>query len=76
VFGLSKLTAAIANLAASLNGFAAVVDAASGRLRQHLALEDHTPPVVIESAVTAPPENVPADEAQSNGRKRKATTAA
>jgi hypothetical protein len=40
--GLSKLAAAFANLAASVNALAAVVDAATGRLRQHLALEDGT----------------------------------
>jgi hypothetical protein len=80
MFGLSKLTAAFANLASSINALAGVIDAAAGRLRQHLALEDHTGPiipaggVVLGQALPAPAED---DGQAPNGRKRgKATPAA
>jgi hypothetical protein len=75
MFGLSKLTAAFANLAASVNALAAVVDAAAGRLRQQLALEDHSEPiipaggVVLGQALPAPVEDN-TDGQSANGRKR------
>jgi hypothetical protein len=77
MFGLGKLTTAFSNLAASINGLAAVVDAASGKLRQHLALEDHAAPlapVVIEHT-PAPAEPAAAEESSVNGRRRKASVA-
>jgi hypothetical protein len=67
MFGLSKLTAAFGNLSASVNALAAVIDAATGRLRQQLALDgveviDHEP--------------LPAPEAPVEGRKARGKPAA
>lgn len=55
---------ALANLASSINGLAAVLDVATGKLRQQLALDDG--PAVIEHA---PGES---EEPTRNGRTRKA----
>jgi hypothetical protein len=62
MFGLPKLANAFANLAGSINALAAVIDAATGRLRQQLALDggevlDHEP--------------LPAPESQPDGQGRK-----
>jgi hypothetical protein len=63
---IRNLFSAFANVAASLNALAGVIDAATGRLRQQLAAEGIDPAHVID--------NQPAsEEANGTGRKRKAT---
>jgi hypothetical protein len=74
MFGLSKRTAAFANLAASVNALAAVVDAATGRLRQQLALEDVTaaPAGQVIDHGTLPAPEPPAEGQGCKGRARPA----
>jgi hypothetical protein len=59
---ITRLFSAVATLACSLEGLAALVDVTSGRLRQSLALEA---PAEVESTVLeqlpAPGDNPPAD---------------
>ena len=43
---IRSVFAALTNLAASVNALAAVIDAASGRLRQQLALDGETAPIL------------------------------
>jgi hypothetical protein len=63
MFGLNKLSAAIANLANSLNALAGVVDVATGRLRQTLALD--LVEVLEHESMPGPAEGIP----EGNGRK-------
>ena len=58
---------AFSNLAASVNALAGVIDLATGRLRQQLALDGETPPVLDHQPAEAP-------DATANGTKRKART--
>jgi hypothetical protein len=77
MFGPSKLTAAVVNLANSLNTMAAVVDAASGKLRQHLALDDHGHAgVVIDGAALPAPAEDNGDAQAGNGRGKRNKAAA
>jgi hypothetical protein len=52
---IRNVFAAFANLAASLNALASVVDTATGRLRQSLAL-DETPAMLPGDVIDAEPE--------------------
>jgi hypothetical protein len=90
MFGLTKLSAAVANLAASLNAMASVVDVATGRLRQQLSLDYTTNPlehtahdVPVDELASLDPANPSASTAPdanppTNGRSkpRRATPAA
>jgi hypothetical protein len=53
---------ALANLAASINGLASVLDVATGRIRQQLAFDGDTGPVL---------EHQPLDDAPAKHRKAK-----
>jgi hypothetical protein len=53
---------ALSNLAASINALASVLDVAAGRIRQQLALDGDTGPVL---------EHQPFDDAPAKGRKAK-----
>jgi hypothetical protein len=53
---------ALANLATSINGLAAVLDAASVRLHQQLALDGDAPVI----------DHIPAEDVLAKGRKAKA----
>jgi hypothetical protein len=43
---IRSVFAALGNLAASINGLASVLDVATGRLRQQLALDGETTPIL------------------------------
>jgi hypothetical protein len=58
---------AFSNLAASVNGLAALIDVASGRLRQHLALDGDMSSVLDHQSTEEP-------DANGTATKRKART--
>lgn len=60
---------AFSNLAASVNALASVIDVATGRLRQQLALDADMPPILDHQHAEEPDTN-----ANGNATKRKATT--
>ena len=60
---------AFSNLAASVNTLASVIDLATGRLRQQLALDGDMPPVLDHQLAEEPDVT-----ATANGTKRKART--
>jgi hypothetical protein len=56
---------AFANLAASINALASVIDVAAGRLRQQLAVDGDAMPVIEQQSAEEP------DSATANGKGRK-----
>jgi hypothetical protein len=64
---IRSVFAALSNLAASINGLASVIDVASGRLREQLAL-DGEPAPILEQQLLAGAE----DTSSAKGRKAKA----
>jgi hypothetical protein len=64
---IRSVFAALGNLAASINGLASVLDVASGRLRQQLALDGEPAPILEHQSLGDPEEITPA-----KGRKAKA----
>lgn len=76
---IRNVFAAFANLAASLNALAGVIDQATGRLKQQLAFEPAEVPIVLEHQAS-PAQIAGADgeqpgQASGNGRNRKAPAA-
>lgn len=64
---IRSVFAALGNLAASINGLAGVIDVASGRLRQQLALDGESAPILEHQPLDDPDDTPPA-----KGRKAKA----
>jgi len=72
---IRNVFAAFANLAASINSLASIIDTASGRLRQQLAL-DVEPAPVLEHQANGATESTEANSVSeinstSNGRRRR-----
>jgi hypothetical protein len=63
---IRSVFAALGNLAASINGLASVIDVASGRLRQQLAL-DYDPPILPHNGKVIDTDGTP----PAKGRKAK-----
>ncbi len=64
---IRSVFAAFTNLAASVNALAGIIDAASGRLRQQLALDD------MPAALPHVGEVIDGESSPSTNRRRKAT---
>jgi hypothetical protein len=71
---IKNLWTALANLASSINGLAAVLDTASGRLRQQLALDGDAAPIAETVLDHRPAGDNP--EHIGNGKARKARASA
>lgn len=67
---LRSVFAALGNLAASINGLAGVVDLATGKLRQQLAIEGETAaPAILEHNGSDALDDSPSTNGMVKGRK-------